>query len=151
MSEAPGSDDASAAPATPLSSSARVDAVTIVAVLVAAVLVGAAPTLRRWVATRASRAQCESLVDRWAEHVAYAQDPDAPRAELERRKRVMLGDAPQGAPSAAADEPVGSPARTARFEPRASRVERCEREVLDAEATCALAAGGLDELERCMR
>jgi hypothetical protein len=88
----------------------------------AAIVIGKA-ALRR-LGPHPSEGQCEALLERYAEHVRRAADPEAP---------------PAAASSRGAPEPA-----------RRGKLARCTELLAPEEMTCAMSARGADEIERCI-
>ena len=92
-------------------------------VLVTALGALAVPLWRRLV-PRATTEQCEALLERRAEQVARAMDPDGPSSAIAARR-------------------VASPAR-------GDVIARCTAKITRDEALCAMGSQSADEFERCL-
>jgi hypothetical protein len=76
---------------------------------------------------RATPAECDSLLDRYAELLVRQQDPGARQRDIEQAKDL--------ARAKASTDP---------------EFLRCTSAVRQSDVTCALAAPNVDELEKCM-
>ena len=126
-SSATSASSASSATSEPNEKRARADVLATLAIITATGLAVFGPTVVRRLSAHPSKEQCEALLDRYEEHVAYAVDPK-PSASALAERRALARAAATG--------------RTA--------FSRCVSDLTLDEAECAMKANGADEFERCL-
>ncbi len=105
----------------------RADVLATLAIVGVTALAVLLPVIARRLGPHPTAADCEALLDRYVEHVAYAVDPKpAPSALAERRALARAAASSRAAFS------------------------RCVSELTRSEVDCAMKAESADSFERCL-
>jgi hypothetical protein len=111
----------------PRAKATRADVLATLAIVGVTALAVLVPMIARELGPRPTPADCEALLDRYVEHVAYAIDPKPASSTLIERRAL--------AHAAASSRAAFS---------------RCQSDLTRSEVECAMKADSADSFERCL-